>query len=645
MKISVKLYLAFTISYFVWNGGWVFHVLFLLNNTPEQNFIVTSTSIIIWITTLLLGILAIHLKTKKLDKDLKNLTSLSTQKLKNLSEQVLNLPIFMTFLFLVIYFIASPIQDYLYYAVSGSFYTCLSGIFMTIAGLIAVTPIPFFASGHFLQKININISEEVVKQKVEVKPRKISFQFKNLFSFFSAMLGISFFILSFMYFYSINKNIEQKLIDYQYYQKNIIQNNDNLKNINKEELIEFAKKIKYDAYTHIFLADSSAEIFFKSKELKFWNDINRKRVKSNIKNKLSDAFYENSFNNLISIVAVNDSYTLIFVSNVTDIVGIFSDFGIWAFIMISMSFYVVFTILFFQNKWSISSINEMQKLLKIVSNGNFKFVGRKNTSDEIGDMIDNYNILISKISFIISNINKSSAQLHNVSKNLNSVSDNISERASDQAATTQKVAASMEQMTATINSNTEKAEYTRKISSKSAKEAKNSNDVLRQTIKSVEEISEKINIISDIADKTDDLSINAAIEAARAGEAGKGFAVVANEIRKLADKTQTASNEIEKLSKSGREVSKTAGERLAKLIPEILNSAELVNNIVSASKEQEISVESINISIQKLAEITNKNSASAEEMSLSAEELAAQAEQLKELISVFKINNFQTEKV
>ena len=240
---------------------------------------------------------------------------------------------------------------------------------------------------------------------------------------------------------------------------------------------------------------------------------------------------------------------------------------------------------------------------------------------------------------LIERTKENSINLSQASNQLSSISQQISQNANEQAATTEEISSSMEQMLAIINSNTQNAEITGKISSKSADGMQKGNSVFIETINTVAEISEKITIISEIANKTDLLSINAAIEAARAGENGKGFAVVANEIRKLADKTKTASNEIEKLSKSGKNYSQITSKLFKKLIPEILNSAELVDNIVVSSKEQQNGVENINVSTQQLTKITNENSVAAEQMATSAEELSAQAELLKEIITNFKINS------
>ena len=303
---------------------------------------------------------------------------------------------------------------------------------------------------------------------------------------------------------------------------------------------------------------------------------------------------------------------------------------IFAILLIIISAYLL-------SKSISNPINKVVKAMQNIAKRKIDFQIEDKRKDEIGKLYNSINEINTNFKDVLIKINNSASSVLDAGNQLSAVSQEISERANVQASTTEEVAAAMEEMVATINSNTENAEYTGKISAESAKKTEVSNRILQQTIETVNEISEKISIISEIADKTDILSINAAIEAARAGDEGKGFAVVANEIRKLADKTKIASEKINELSSTGKNVSQIAGKTLAKLIPDIINSTELVGNIVLASKEQESNVEDINTSIQQLSEITNQNSASAEQMSAAAEELSSQAEQLKQMIGVFDI--------
>jgi len=158
------------------------------------------------------------------------------------------------------------------------------------------------------------------------------------------------------------------------------------------------------------------------------------------------------------------------------------------------------------------------------------------------------------------------------------------------------------------------------------------------TIVAMKEIAQKISIIEDIARQTRLLPLNATIEAARAGEYGKGFAVVASEVRALAERSQTAATEINTLASSSVAVAEKAGEMLMKLVPDIQKTADLVQEISAASKEQNMGAEQINMAIQQLDQVTQQNSSTSEELSSTAEELASQAGQLQSTIKFFRVD-------
>ena len=236
---------------------------------------------------------------------------------------------------------------------------------------------------------------------------------------------------------------------------------------------------------------------------------------------------------------------------------------------------------------------------------------------------------------LFNKIRTSATELLQASYELSKTSESVNESTIQQATTYEEVSSSIEEIFATINSNTKNAEISFKKISSSKTNAEKNNTVLMNTIKLVNLISQKISIVTEISKKTDLLSINAAIEAARAGEAGRGFGVVAQEIRKLADKSKNAADEIKTLSKDGISISRIAEKSLSKLLPDISSSADMIQKINISSAEQKSNVESINNAITELTEFSNLNAASVEQLSASAEELNSQAENLTEIIENF----------
>jgi methyl-accepting chemotaxis protein len=197
----------------------------------------------------------------------------------------------------------------------------------------------------------------------------------------------------------------------------------------------------------------------------------------------------------------------------------------------------------------------------------------------------------------------------------------------------------MEQMAANIKQTADNAGQTEKMARQSATDAQSSGEAVNKAVGAMQTIAEKITIVQEIARQTDLLALNAAVEAARAGEHGRGFAVVASEVRKLAERSQAAAAEISTLSSHTVKMAAEAGDMLTKLVPDIKKTAELVEEISAACREQTIGAEQINMAIQQLDTVTQQNAGASEEMSATSEELAAQAEQLQETIAYFRTEN------
>ncbi|QKG80432.1 methyl-accepting chemotaxis protein [Tenuifilum thalassicum] len=260
-----------------------------------------------------------------------------------------------------------------------------------------------------------------------------------------------------------------------------------------------------------------------------------------------------------------------------------------------------------------------------------------NPKTDLGRLIQATSMIKDNFGSVVLQIKENVEKLQLMSDELNAISNQIAEGAAEDSSSIEEISSSMEQIAAHIEKNADNSRVTEGYSKKVFEGVKNLDKAADENLDAITNIAQKINVITDIAFQTNILALNAAVEAARAGAHGKGFAVVAAEVRKLAETSKIAADEIVQLANKSVGVAEHTKVMLNELIPDITKTTELIQEITAASMEQHVGVEQVNNALQQQNQVAQRNAAISEECVGGSNSLAEFANQFKELVAYFKI--------